>query len=103
VTIDVQDAKDVKTNLENADGTGKLSFTGKVGEIAYDLNLALLKEIDATASQVSVSPRNIFVVIHKVQSLDREQTCISVICHTTGACLHRCLILYRSRWVTGIG
>ena len=66
VTIDVQDAKDVKTNLENADGTGKLSFSGKVGDLAYDLSLPLLKEIDVNASQVSVSPRNIFVVIHKV-------------------------------------
>ena len=67
MTIDVQDTTDVKTNLENSDGTGKLSFSGKVGDLAYDLNLPLLKEIDVSASQVSVSPRNIFVVIHKVK------------------------------------
>ena len=62
----MQDAKDVKTNLENVDGVGKLSFTGTVGDITYDLSLPLLKEIDVSASQVSVSPRNIFMVIAKV-------------------------------------
>lgn len=66
VTIDVQDAKDVKTDLANVDGVGKLSFSGTTGDIKYELNLPLLKEIDAQASKVSATPRHIFLIIAKV-------------------------------------
>ncbi len=52
VTIDLQDVRDAKTNLDNADGTGKLTFSGKVNDTSYDLDLALMKEIDVAGSQV---------------------------------------------------
>ena len=67
VTIDVQDTKDVKTDLVNADGTGKLTFSGKTGDVQYELNLPLFSEIDVEASKVSESPRHIFLVIVKVR------------------------------------
>ena len=63
----MQDAKDAKTDIANEDGVGKLSFSGSSGEIKYDLSLPLLKEIDVQASQVSVTPRNIFLIIAKVR------------------------------------
>lgn len=68
VTIDVQDTKEVKTDLVNADGTGKLSFSGKTGDVQYELNLPLFSEIDVAASKVSESPRHIFLVIVKVRA-----------------------------------
>ena len=64
----MQDATDVKTDIANEDGVGKLTFSGSSGEIKYDLSLPLLKEIDVQASQVSVTPRNIFLIIAKVSS-----------------------------------
>ena len=67
VTIDVQDTKEVKTDLVNADGTGKLTFSGKTGDVQYELNLPLFSEIDVEASKVSESPRHIFLVIVKVR------------------------------------
>ena len=67
VTIDVQDTKEAKTDLVNADGTGKLTFSGKTGDVQYELNLPLFSEIDVEASKVSESPRHIFLVIVKVR------------------------------------
>jgi prostaglandin-E synthase len=68
ITIDVQDAKDAKTDLDNVDGTGKLTFSGKSGDVQYDLEISFMKEIDVSASQVSVSPRCIFLLIAKTES-----------------------------------
>ncbi len=65
----VQDVKDEKFKLENAEGTAKLSFTGQAGKDgqAYALELTLLHEINVDDSKVSVSPRHIFVLVIKTE------------------------------------
>lgn len=70
LTIDVQDVKEPKTNLANVDGVGRLTFSGKAGseEQQYDLELLLMKEIDVDASKVSVSGRNVFVMLIKTEA-----------------------------------
>lgn len=69
ITIDVQDVKDPKTSLENVDGTGKLSFSGTAGaeQQPYAVDLVLMKEIDVQASKVSVSGRNVFIMLIKTE------------------------------------
>ena len=68
--VHAQDVKDEKLNLENVDGSGKLTFTGKAGnpQQDYTLDLTLNQEINVEESKVSVSARHIFVVIVKTES-----------------------------------
>jgi hypothetical protein len=63
----LQDVKNEKINLNNADGHGLLTFSGIAGKdaVEYGLEMQLLHEIDHEKSQVSVSPRSIFMVIYK--------------------------------------
>ncbi|KAF5830560.1 HSP20-like chaperone [Dunaliella salina] len=71
ITLDVQDVKDEKMDLSNVDGAGKLSFSGKRAESAgspeqeYAMEQQLYGEIDVEASKVSITPRNVFMVIQK--------------------------------------
>lgn len=68
VTIDVQDVKDQTVDLEDA----KLTFKGKAGSEGkdYALELNFLNEVDSKSadSKVSVTPRNIFMIIKKKES-----------------------------------
>jgi hypothetical protein len=67
----LQDVKDEKVGLNNVDGHGVLTFSGTAGGAAdahsYALELKLLKDIDLEKSKVSVSPRNIFLVLIKTE------------------------------------
>ncbi len=66
VTIDVQDVKDQTVDL----GDAKLTFKGKAGSGTYALELNFLNEVDSKSSdsKVSVTPRNIFMIIKKKES-----------------------------------
>lgn len=56
LTIDVQDVKNPKTDLENVDGVGKLTFAGKAGSEGtdYNLDLEFNKAIDVENSKASL-------------------------------------------------
>jgi hypothetical protein len=70
ITIDVQDVQEgYKTNLENVDGHGKLSFSGAtVGSQNYELDLLLMNEIIVETSKICVSGRNVFVMLMKKEA-----------------------------------
>ncbi|PNH01368.1 Protein wos2 [Tetrabaena socialis] len=65
LTIDVQDVKEQTCDLQD----GKLVFTGKAGGEAkdYALDLEFYAEVDASSedSKVSVTARNVFIIIRK--------------------------------------
>lgn len=71
VTLDVQDVKDQQIKIDN-DGTGHgvLHFSGKAGaeQTEYALDITFFKAIKVEESQVSVSPRQIFLVIAKAEA-----------------------------------
>lgn len=72
VTLDIQDVKNEDIKLEN-DAEGKhgiLRFKGKAGaeQQDYQLDLAFCKAINVEESKVSVSPRQIFLVIEKADT-----------------------------------
>lgn len=50
----LQDVKDEKLKLDNVDGNGKLTFSGKAGkeQQEYTLDLNFQQEIDVEASKV---------------------------------------------------
>lgn len=69
VTIDLQDVSDQTIKLDNDDEqkVGKLHFDGKAGpeKIEYELDITFYSEIDVKESKVSVSGRNIFLVVQR--------------------------------------
>ena len=62
VTIDLRDVTNNKTELKPE---GHLSFTGTANGAEYAVDLQLHGEIDVEASQISVSPRSIFIILAK--------------------------------------
>jgi hypothetical protein len=67
LTIDVQDAKEPKVEVKNAEGHGTLVFSGKAGSDSslYELTLNFLKEVDADNSKINITPRNVVLVVAK--------------------------------------
>lgn len=72
ITLDIQDVKDQTINLtEGPDGVGKLTFKGKAGpepQQVFELDLDMNDKINVPDSKVSVSARNIFVVVMKQET-----------------------------------
>ncbi|GLI67201.1 hypothetical protein VaNZ11_011124, partial [Volvox africanus] len=68
LTIDVQDVKDQSCDLEDE----KLTFKGKAGteQNEYSLDLTFNAAVDSKSedSKISITPRNIFIIIKKKES-----------------------------------
>lgn len=69
LTIDVQDCKDTKVQVDkdDAESFAVLRFSGKAGSDgkAYGMDLELLKEVDPGETKVSTTGRNVFVMLPK--------------------------------------
>ncbi|GMH33505.1 hypothetical protein BSKO_01339 [Bryopsis sp. KO-2023] len=69
LTVDVQDCKDTKVQVDkdDSDSFAVLRFSGKAGSDgkSYAMDMELLKEVDPAETKVSTTGRNVFVMIPK--------------------------------------